>query len=253
MPTTKISCFYTQGTGFHDRVDTKGAQSGQQSKLPDRLVEAVLKIPPTIEVRFSSLFGFGAHGLLKSISRSGLQVLSPVSLRRGCLLEITIAHCRAILGEVLYCLKRGKVYQLGIVFCARQKPEIPVGCLASIMALEEPFSVSRGHVLDIGSSHLSILCKTMLGAGAWARVEADGWTLFGVVDAVVPTSMVACCVDIHLEAAFPSALAASTETAPECPDERRFPPYPALWAKAAGASAQSLSRVIEDIAITPTV
>jgi hypothetical protein len=121
------------------------------------------------------------------------------------------------------------------------------------MELEEPFSVSRGHVLDIGSTRLSILCKTMLSPGAWARVEANGWTLFGVVDAVVPTSMVACCVDIHLEAAFPSALAASTETAPERPDERRIPPYPALWAKAAGASAQSVSRVIEEIAIRPTV
>jgi hypothetical protein len=165
---------------------------------------------------------------------------------------VTIAHCRTVLGEVLYCLKRSTIYQVGMVFCSRHKPDISVGCLAGIKALEKPFSITRGHVLDCGSTRLSILCKTMLAPGAWTRVEANGWILFGVVDAVIPTSMMASCVDIQLEAAFPAASALPAETAQPRPDERPTPAYPALWAMAAGAAARAPG-VIGEVAITPTV
>jgi hypothetical protein len=45
----------------------------------------------------------------------------------------------------------------------------------------------------------------MLAEGAWVRVEANGWIVFGLVEAVVATSMLACYVDIQLEAAFPAS------------------------------------------------
>lgn len=177
----------------------------EQSIFLARLAETVLEIPPSIQVYCSSPGGIGVHGLLKSVSRSGIQVLLPVSMPLRGVVHVTIAQCRSVMGQVLYCMKRNSLYQVCIVFSSRYKPDISVGCLAVIKSLDDPLTPARGNVLDVGSTRLSIFCKTMLAPGAWVRVEANGWILFGIVDAVVATSMLASCVDIHLEAAFPAA------------------------------------------------
>jgi hypothetical protein len=194
VPTTAVS-----------RSRTQDQEIPEQSTLEVRLAEAVLRIPPFVQVSCCGPNGQRIEGLLKSITRAGLQVLLPISLPIGGIVEVTIAHCRPIFGEALYCVKRSGIYQIDIVFAARHKPEIPVGSLAVIQSLDEPFTLTRGNVLDIGSTRLSIFCKTRLVEGVWVRVEANGWILFGLVEAVIATSMKACSVDIRLEAAFIAA------------------------------------------------
>jgi hypothetical protein len=192
-------------SGHDHYVDIEDVRLPEQSMFLARLAEAVLQIPPFIQVYCSSATGVGVHGLLKSVCRSGLQILVPASLPLRDVVQVTIANCRAVFGEVLYCVKRSGSYRVGIVFVPRHKPEISVGCLVLIKSLDEPFTLTRGTVLDVGSNRLSIFGKTTLTPGAWVRVEANDWILFGLVEAVVATSMRACCVDIHLEAAFPAA------------------------------------------------
>jgi hypothetical protein len=214
MPTTDAS--RTQMSGNDHCVDTKRPRLPEQSMFPARLAEAVLQIPPFTQVYCSTAAGLGVHGSLKSVSRSGLQVLVPVSLPLRGVVQVTIAHCRAVFGEVLYCIKRSSIYQMGIVFSSRHRPEISVGSLAVVKSLDEPFTLTRGNVLDVGRTRLSIFCKTRLVPGAWVRVEANGWNLFGLVEAVVATSMLACCVDIYLEAAIPAASTDLSQIAQPC-------------------------------------
>jgi hypothetical protein len=203
MPTIDAVDTLTMDQDHYDEPDS--SRPPEQSMFLSRLAEAVLQIPPFIQVYCSSTSGVGAYGLLKSVSRSGLLIVIPASLPPQDVVQITIANCRSIIGKVLYCVKRSGTYRVGIVFMSRHKPEIRVGSLAVVKSLDEPFILTRGNILDVGSSRLSIFCKTTLAPGAWVRVEANGWILFGLVDAVVATSMLACCVDIHLEAAFPAA------------------------------------------------
>src|SRR5580658_1876835 len=200
IETPRSSAQIVQVMTVHDHgFDAEPPQLMEQATLPARLADQVVVETPTfIQVYISSPSGFGMHGLLKSVSRGGLQILTPFAVPLRCELQITIAGCRAVRGEVFYCVKRSKVYQVGIVFSYRHRPDIVIGGLAIIDALEEPFTVTRGHVLDIGSSSLSMLCKTMLVPGAWVRVESNGWILFGEVESVVATSMLACCVGVHL-------------------------------------------------------
>jgi hypothetical protein len=214
MPTTNAS--RTQLTGQDHWVNTERPLPPEESKFLGRLAEAVLEIPPFTPVYCSSANGFGVLGLLKSVSRGGLQVLVPLSLPLGDVVQVTIGEGRVVLGKVLYSVRRSTIYQVGIVFSSRHELEIPVGCLAVIRSLDEPSTRTRGNVVDVGSSRLSIFCKTMLVPGAWVRVEANGWLLFGLVEAVVATSMLACCVDIHLEAACHAASTA-LETADSIP------------------------------------
>jgi hypothetical protein len=188
-----------------DASRTPSPARPEQSMFLTRLAEAVLQIPPFVHVFCSTAAGVAVDGLLKSVSRDGLQVLLPTFLPTGEVVQITIANCCAVFAEVLYCLKRSGGYRVGMTFTYRHQPEIFVGDLAVIQSLDEPFALTRGNVLDIGSSRLSIFCKTTLAEGAWVRVEANGWIVFGLVEAVVTTSMVACCVDIQLEAAFPAS------------------------------------------------
>jgi len=186
-------------------VNGKSPVPPEQSMFLTRLAEAVLQIPPFVQVYCSSATGVAVHGMLKSVSRSGLQVLLPASLPAGDIVQTTIANCRVVFAEVLYCVKRSGGYCVGMVFTYRYKPAIVVGDLVVIKSLDEPFTLTRGNVLDVGDTRLSIFCKTMLAEGAWVRVEANGWIVFGLVEAVVATSMLACCVDIQLEAAFPAS------------------------------------------------
>jgi hypothetical protein len=150
--------------------------------------------------------GLRVHGLLKSVSRGGAQVLTRAAVPIRCPLKIAITGCRPLSGEAFYCLKRSSIYQLGIVMPGRQKPNIVLGSVATLHRLEAPFDQGRGNVLDVGTSSITILCKTWTAAGARVRVESGGWILFGVVKNVVPTSMIGRCVEIHLEAAFPARL-----------------------------------------------
>jgi hypothetical protein len=157
-----------------------------------------------IQVYLSGTSGLGIHGVLKSISRGGLQILIPIPVPVRSTVLITIAGCCTVPAEVFYCVKRSKVFQVGIVFSTRHKPEIAVGAFAVIHEIEEPFRVSRGHVMDVTSSCLSITCKTRLTPNSRVRVESNGWVIFGKVEGVVASSMLASCVGIHLDAAFPS-------------------------------------------------
>jgi hypothetical protein len=173
------------------------------------LVEA----PTFVQVYLSGRSGFGAHGLLKSISRGGLQVLVPVSVPVRTAVQVTVSGCEPVLADVFYCVKKSTVYQTGIVLRARPKPEVAIGGLAVMNELDEPFTVSRGHIVDIGRDSISMLCKTAIRPEAWVRLESDGWVLFGEVKAVVPTSMMATCVAVHLDAAFRSRSSAGLGTA----------------------------------------
>src|ERR1700761_3768596 len=101
---------------------TPSPESPEQSMLA-RLAEAVLQIPPFVHAYCSSATGLGVHGLLSSVSRSGIQMLLPISLPVGDVVQVTIAHCRAFFGEVLYCVKRSGTFLINIVFSSRHKPE----------------------------------------------------------------------------------------------------------------------------------
>jgi len=164
--------------------------------------EAVVQAPTFIQVYISSQSGFGAHGLLKSVSRGGLQVLLPVSIPVRTAVQVTVSGCEAVPADVFYCVKKNTVYQVGMVLRARPKPELALGGLAVMNELDEPFTVSRGHIVDIGSGSVSIFCKTVIRPEAWVRLESNGWVLFGEVKGVVPTSMMASCVGVFLDTAF---------------------------------------------------
>jgi len=218
--------------GFDHRVGTQSPEIPERSLLATRLAEAVLRIPPFIHVYCASP-GLRVHGLLRSVSRTGLQVLLPVPLPLGDIVQVSIAHCRAIFGEAFCCIKRSGIYQMDIVFLSRPKPEISVGSVAVIKSLDQPFTVTRGNVLDAGSTRLSIFCKTRLVEGTWVRVEASGWILFGLVEAVIATSMLACCVDIRLEAAFPAASTDLPQSAQAC-EETATSPQPGIPGQSRG-------------------
>jgi hypothetical protein len=186
-----------------------GSAPIEQATLPVRLADlTVVEAPPLIQVYISSRAGFGAHGLLKTFSRGGFHVLTSLPLPLWGAVEIGLAHCRAVLGEVVYCVKRSRTYQVGIIPFSFQEPKIAIGGLAVIHALEKPFTLTRGHVLDIGNRHLSIFCKTRLEPGARVRIESTGWMLFGSVESVVATSMLASCLGVRLEAALFAGLSA---------------------------------------------
>lgn len=157
-------------------------------------------------VYVSGTSGLGIHGSLKSISRDSIQVLTPIPVPIGGNVLITIAGCSTTPAEVFYCVKSHTFFQVGIVFSKRHSPEVAVGSFAVIHELEEPFTVTRGHVMDVGRSSLSVLCKTDLSSNAWVRVESNGWVLFGEVEGILVSGLLASCVGIHLDAAFPAQL-----------------------------------------------
>lgn len=164
--------------------------------------ETVVEAPAFVQVYISGLSGFGAHGLLKSVSRGGLQVLIPVPVPVRTSVQVTVSGCEPVTADVFYCVKKNGVYQAGIVLRARPKPELTVGGFTVMNELDEPFTVSRGHLVDIARDSVSILCKTAIRPEAWIRLESNQWVLFGEVNRVVATSMLASCVSVHLDAAF---------------------------------------------------
>ena len=182
----------------------------QRAIWPQQFGKVQISLPSELRV----------HGLLQSVSRGGAQIVTRAAVPIRCPLKITITGCRPLTGEAFYCLKRSAVYQLGIVFPGRQKPNIVLGAVATIRRLETPFDLGRGNILDVGASSITILCKAWVAPGARIRVESGGWVLFGAVKNVIQTSMVSRCVEIHLEAAFPAHLedARATKSFPLDPE-----------------------------------
>lgn len=207
-------------------------KTGRSRPEPPQLIEQ--KMPPQLAepegaemLRFTQVYitgtsGLGVHGLLKSVSRGGLQVLTPIPVPVRSQVLITITGCCTVPAEVFYCVKKSAAFQVGIVFSTRHKPEIVVGALALIRKLDQPHIVTRGHIMDVGSSSLSILCKTSLRPNAWVRVESNGWILFGEVEGVVPSSMVASCLGIHLDAAFRAQFAGPVASIQASSEETTF-------------------------------
>jgi hypothetical protein len=210
MPTIEANNHHT---------DADAAQVTPQTTLPSRFAHhPVFEAPRLIQVYISGTSGLGVNALVKSISRGGLQVLTPIPVPVRSAVLVTIAGCCTVPAEVFYCVEKSPAFQVGIVFSTRHKPEIAVGSFAVIRELEEPFAVTRGHVMDVGSSSLSILCKTKLTANTWVRVESNGWVIFGEVQGVVASGMAASCVEIHLDAAFPAQFVGPASP-PQAPNE----------------------------------
>lgn len=161
-----------------------------------------LRAPKLARVRICSSVGFEVYGVLKSVSRAGIQVLTPLAVPIRCPLQITIPGCQPFDAEAFYCLKRTDGCQVGVVFASLERPQLALGALATIHGLAEQGIVARGSVVDMGRSSVSILCKTTIVPGAEVRLESAGWVLFGLVRTVVPTSMIGKCLEIHLQAAF---------------------------------------------------
>jgi hypothetical protein len=155
-------------------------------------------------VRITGSAGLDVHALLNSVSRSGIQVMTPREVPIRCPLEITLAGCRPFEGEAFYCIKRSTVFKAGIVFSSTQKPNVVPGTVATAYCLEAPIVECRGSILDVAGSTASILCKTPFASGSRVRLESNGWVLFGVVRDVIPTSMIGRRMEVHLEAAFPA-------------------------------------------------
>jgi hypothetical protein len=182
----------------------KSALSQQSTRSSLQIGLSVTGAPVFNQVHISSPVGFSAHGLLKSISRGGVLVITPSPVPTRCPLQVGIVGCRLIGGEALYSTRRATVHRVGIVFSSRHKPNIDVGSPAKIRSLEPPFAAGLGSIVRVGSSSLSIFSKATIVPGSWIRIESSGWILFGVVKDRVPTSMVGRCLEIQLEAAFPA-------------------------------------------------
>jgi hypothetical protein len=188
---------------------------GESSSVGTPLIEPAERIPlrnradlirpmQFTRTRISTPEGLELHALLKSVSRAGIQVLTPVRVPIRCPLKIAIAGCRPFQGEAFYCLKRSTVYQVAIVFASRQKPIVAPGAVATVHSLETPFADCRGSIVDLTSSTVSILCKNVVAPGSRVRLASNDWILFGVVKNVIPTSMIGRLMEVHLEAAFPA-------------------------------------------------
>jgi len=175
----------------------------ERTALPSRFAHLkVVEAPRLTQVYISLLSGLGVHGILKSVCTDGIQILTPVPLPISSAVLISIAGCATVWAEVHSCVKRAAVFQVGIVLYTRYKPEVVVGDFAVIHQLENPFTTSRGHTVDVGTHSLSIVCKTDISTNAWVRVESSGRVLFGRVERVVACSMMASCVGIHLDGVF---------------------------------------------------
>jgi hypothetical protein len=173
-------------------------------------------------VQIASPSGLRIFGVLRSVARSGIQVLTTVSVPVHCLLEITLEGCQPTSGEAFYSILRSPAFQTGIVFSTRQEPSVAGGSRATIRDLDPPFTEWCGSVLDIGSTSLSVLCKAEIAPGAWVRVQSSGWILFGVVEDVGRASTEGRSVQIHLEAAYP-AVSTTRERVGETHFHRSFP------------------------------
>jgi hypothetical protein len=163
-----------------------------------------VEAPGLSQIYISNTSGLGVSGLIKSVSSRGLHVLTPVRMPVQRDVMVTVAGCCTLRADVVYCVSKSPGFHAGIVVATYQKPEIAVGAFVVIRELEKPFSVTKGHVMDAGSNSLSILCKTKLKSNTRVRVESNGWVMFGEVELVVLSTMVASCLLVRLDAALPA-------------------------------------------------
>jgi hypothetical protein len=188
------------------RPDADGHEFTAWGTVLSRVPRHFGETPSPIQVDISGASGLAVNGQIRSISRGGLQVITSVRVPVQSAVLITIAGCCTVPAQVCYCVQKASVFQAGIVFSRLHKPEVAVGAVAMIRELEKPFSLTRGHVMDLGSGTISILCKTKLRPNCWVRIESNDWILFGQVREVVASSMLASCVRIHLDASLPAQL-----------------------------------------------
>jgi hypothetical protein len=178
-------------------------QSMVQQTFPVRLFHRLnLDETGLSQVYLSSPSGLGVNGLLKSASPRGLHLHTPIRVPVQRDVLVTVAGCCTLPGDVVYCVTKSPGFHIGVVFAGTERPEIVVGSVAVVRELEKPFTVTRGHVIDAGSNSLSMLCKTTLKSNTRVRVEACGWAMFGEVELVALSTMVASCLVIRLDAAF---------------------------------------------------
>jgi hypothetical protein len=171
-------------------------------------------------IRISNSRGFSTEGGLKSISRGGVQVVTNLPVPTRCPLEISIPGCAPVAGEALYSMRRTSTHRVGIVFATRYKPSLELGSFAKIRSLSPPFTTSRGSVVELRGSSLSIFGKSTFTPGCWLRIESREWILFGVAKNLFPTNLAGRCLEVHLEAALPVSPispAAVGDAAPERP------------------------------------
>ena len=187
----------------HPATPAKSAFGNQTKPASLRATTRVIHAPRFTRVFISSRTGFSVHGIVRSVSRAGIQILTPVPVPIRCPLDIAIVGCRPIAGEALYCIKRAPVHRVGIVLSSQHKPSLEVGSVADICSLDPPFTVGRGSILAVRGSRASIFSKAAIPPGSWVRIESSTWILFGVVKDMVPTGMVGRYLEVHLEAAFP--------------------------------------------------
>jgi hypothetical protein len=152
-------------------------------------------------VRISSQ-GFATLGVLKSVARGVIQVLTSTSVPVRLPLQIAIAGCRAMIGEAAYSLRGSLVFQVGMVFSSGEKPEVDPGATATIHDLEPPYGSHGGTVLCLRNTVLLISSRTAIALGAWVRVELADWVLFGMVKEIVRATASGRWLEIHLHAAF---------------------------------------------------
>jgi hypothetical protein len=166
------------------------------SPSPSRMIR-----PTLFSVRISSA-SFVAAGVLKSVARGIIQVLTTAAVPVRCPLQIAIAGCRPTSGEAIYSLRGPSGCQVGIVLPSHPKPALEPGTPAIIHDLEAPYTGHDGTVLNVRNNRLSILSETNVALGGWVRVELADWVLFGVVREVMCAATTGRWLEIHLHAAF---------------------------------------------------
>lgn len=157
---------------------------------------------PFTRVQIASPSVTRIFGVLREAVRGQIQVLTSIPVPIRCPLEITLEGCRPAAGQAFYSIRRASVFLVGLALSNSLKPNCAAGSFATIRELDSPLTSRRGTILDLGTTTLSVVCKTPIALGAWVRIESRGWILLGVVKEVVPTSFAGYCVRVHLEAAF---------------------------------------------------
>lgn len=146
--------------------------------------------------------GFSASGVVKSVARGVMEVVTTTSVPVHQPLEIAITGCRSTTGEAVYSLPESSACRVGIVFSSGHKPEVEPGTSATIHDLEPPYAGHVGTILGGRNTNLSMFSKTAVSLGAWVRVELEDWVLFGKVSEAMRATATGRLLGIHLHAAF---------------------------------------------------
>jgi len=224
MGTLDVLPLANEASGDEDR-DVQLAFIQQPRHAPVRARVNVIRAHRFTGVHISSPTGLSVDGLVRSVSRGGVQISTSARVPIRCALEMGIAGCQPIAGEALYCIKRGALHRVGIVFSCRYKPLLRCGAVANLRSLESPFAIGRASILEVRGSGVSMFGKAVMNPGSWVRIDSSGWILFGVVKELVPTGMRGHYLEIHLEAAFPADTTDQTAAAETPLSTSHLDPY----------------------------